>query len=131
MLNEYNALITKGTCVLIHRLSNVNIVRSMWLFKHKFNMDGSVSQYKAGLVASGRSIIDYDLLLHVSYIAQLTSYIDANSVGFLVSRRSTSGNHVSLGDNLLSLSYKCQATLSHANAEADYHGVANVDAETS
>ncbi|GJS51766.1 ribonuclease H-like domain-containing protein [Tanacetum coccineum] len=82
------------TCVLIHRLSNVNIVRSMWLFKHKFNMDGSVSQYKAGLVASGR-----------------------------ISRRSTSGNHVSLGDNLLSLSYKCQATLSHANAEWIFMGL--------
>ncbi|GKC22515.1 ribonuclease H-like domain-containing protein, partial [Tanacetum coccineum] len=36
-----------------HRL-NVNIVRSMWLFKHKFNADGSLSRYKARLVANGR-----------------------------------------------------------------------------
>ncbi|GKF57308.1 ribonuclease H-like domain-containing protein, partial [Tanacetum coccineum] len=34
---------------------NVNVVRSMWLFKHKFKADGSLSRYKAHLVANGRS----------------------------------------------------------------------------
>ncbi|GKA73070.1 ribonuclease H-like domain-containing protein [Tanacetum coccineum] len=55
MLDEYNALITNGTWVLVPRPANVNVVRSMWLFKHKFNVDGSLSMYKARLVANERS----------------------------------------------------------------------------
>ncbi|GKC86797.1 ribonuclease H-like domain-containing protein [Tanacetum coccineum] len=55
MLDEYNALITNRTWVLVPRPTNVNVVRSMWLFKHKFNADGSLSRYKARLVANGRS----------------------------------------------------------------------------
>ncbi|GJS94991.1 ribonuclease H-like domain-containing protein [Tanacetum coccineum] len=38
-----NALISNGTWALVPRPANVNIVRSMWLFKHKFNADGSLS----------------------------------------------------------------------------------------
>ncbi|GKA30777.1 ribonuclease H-like domain-containing protein [Tanacetum coccineum] len=55
MVDEYNALISNGTWALVPRPSNVNIVRSMWLFRHKFNADGSLSRYKARLVANGRS----------------------------------------------------------------------------
>ncbi|GJZ29953.1 ribonuclease H-like domain-containing protein, partial [Tanacetum coccineum] len=33
----------------------VNTVRSMWLFKHKFHVDGTLSRYKACLVADGSS----------------------------------------------------------------------------
>ncbi|GJS47473.1 ribonuclease H-like domain-containing protein [Tanacetum coccineum] len=55
MLDEYNALITNGTWVLVPRPTNINVVRSMWLFKHKFNADGSLSRYKARQVANGRS----------------------------------------------------------------------------
>ncbi|GJR38914.1 ribonuclease H-like domain-containing protein [Tanacetum coccineum] len=55
MLDEYNALITNGTWVLVPRPANVNVVRSMWIFKHKFHVDGSLSRYKARLVANGHS----------------------------------------------------------------------------
>ncbi|GJY61183.1 ribonuclease H-like domain-containing protein, partial [Tanacetum coccineum] len=55
MLDEYNALITNGTWVLVPRPATVNVVRSMWLFKHKFNSDGSLSKYKARLVANRRN----------------------------------------------------------------------------
>ncbi|GJU16395.1 ribonuclease H-like domain-containing protein [Tanacetum coccineum] len=55
MLDEYNALITNGTWVLVPHPANVNVVRSIWLFKHKFNADGSLSRYKARLVANGPS----------------------------------------------------------------------------
>ncbi|GKA15812.1 integrase, catalytic region, zinc finger, CCHC-type containing protein [Tanacetum coccineum] len=44
MLDEYNALVTNGTWVLMPRPDNVNIVRSMWLFRHKFNAGGSLSR---------------------------------------------------------------------------------------
>nr|GEZ03795.1 hypothetical protein [Tanacetum cinerariifolium] len=43
------------TWVLVTRPANVNVVRSMWLFKHKFNADGSLSIYKVRLVANGHS----------------------------------------------------------------------------
>ncbi|GJT78980.1 ribonuclease H-like domain-containing protein [Tanacetum coccineum] len=43
MLDEYNALISNGTWALVPRPANVNVVRSMWLFKHKFKADGSLS----------------------------------------------------------------------------------------
>ncbi|GKB83035.1 ribonuclease H-like domain-containing protein [Tanacetum coccineum] len=46
MLDEYNALVNNGTWVFVPRLANVNVVRSMWHFNHKF---------KARLVANGRS----------------------------------------------------------------------------
>ncbi|GKA46710.1 ribonuclease H-like domain-containing protein [Tanacetum coccineum] len=55
MLDEYNALISNGTWALVPRPANVNVVRSMWLFKHKFKADGSLSRYKARLVANGHS----------------------------------------------------------------------------
>ena len=37
------------------RPANVNVFRSIWLFKHKFHADGSLRRYKARLVANGRS----------------------------------------------------------------------------
>ncbi|CAH1416754.1 unnamed protein product [Lactuca virosa] len=55
MNEEYNALITNGTWVLVLRPPGVNVVRSLWLFKQKFNVDGYLSLYKARLVANGRS----------------------------------------------------------------------------
>ncbi|GJZ31144.1 ribonuclease H-like domain-containing protein [Tanacetum coccineum] len=52
MCDEYKALIDNNTWVLVPRPPNVNIVRSMWLYKHKYNADGSLSRYKARLVAN-------------------------------------------------------------------------------
>ncbi|GJR05694.1 ribonuclease H-like domain-containing protein [Tanacetum coccineum] len=55
MRDEYKALSDNNTWVLIPRPPNVNIARSMWLYKHKYNADGSLNRYKARLVANGRS----------------------------------------------------------------------------
>ncbi|KAJ9547106.1 hypothetical protein OSB04_019649 [Centaurea solstitialis] len=49
------ALIKNGTWELVPRPSGTNIVRSLWLFRHKFHADGSLSRYKARLVANGQS----------------------------------------------------------------------------
>nr|GEW85822.1 ribonuclease H-like domain-containing protein [Tanacetum cinerariifolium] len=55
MHDEYNALVKNGTWILVPRPTSINLVRSMWLFKHKFYADGTLSYYKARLVANGRS----------------------------------------------------------------------------
>nr|GEX76496.1 ribonuclease H-like domain-containing protein [Tanacetum cinerariifolium] len=55
MLNEYNALIKNKTWILVPRPHNVNIVRCLWLFRHKHNADGSLNRYKARLVTNGSS----------------------------------------------------------------------------
>ncbi|GKC01054.1 ribonuclease H-like domain-containing protein [Tanacetum coccineum] len=63
MYDEYNALIKNGTWLLVPRPAGVNMVRSMWLFKHKFHADGTLSRYKARLVANGSSQqlgVDFD-----------------------------------------------------------------------
>ncbi|GKD43287.1 ribonuclease H-like domain-containing protein [Tanacetum coccineum] len=217
MLDKNNALITNRTWVLVSRPANVNVVRSMWLFKHKFNVDGSLSRYKARLVANGRnqqqgidcdesfSLVvkpatirtvlslaisrdwpiyqldvknaflhghlseiaylhllesklgsdgdpindptlyrsladalqyltfmcpDLSYVLHVSSTTQLTAYTDVDWAGCPVTRRSTSGYCVFLGDNLLSWSAKRQVTLSRSSAEAEFRGVANIVVET-
>ncbi|GKB69872.1 ribonuclease H-like domain-containing protein [Tanacetum coccineum] len=53
MYDEYNALIKNGTWILVLKPPNVNVVLSMWLFRHKYHVDGSLSRYKARLVANG------------------------------------------------------------------------------
>ncbi|GJZ30301.1 ribonuclease H-like domain-containing protein [Tanacetum coccineum] len=63
-------------------------------------------------------------------VQQLSAYTDADWAGCPVTRWSTSGYWVFLGDNLLSWSAKLQVTLSRSSAEAEYRGVANVVAET-
>ncbi|GJS63431.1 ribonuclease H-like domain-containing protein [Tanacetum coccineum] len=77
-----------------------------------------------------RGTLDHGFQLHVSSTSQLNAYTDADWAGCPVTRRSTSSYCVFLGDNLLSWSAKRQVTLSRSSAEAEYHGVANVVAET-
>ncbi|KAG7599937.1 Ribonuclease H-like superfamily [Arabidopsis suecica] len=52
---EHNALIKRRTWDLVPRPPATNIIRSMWLFRHKFDADGKLSRYKARLVANGKS----------------------------------------------------------------------------
>ncbi|GJU98363.1 ribonuclease H-like domain-containing protein [Tanacetum coccineum] len=55
MFDEYNALLTNGTWILVPRPANMNVVRFMCLFRQKFHTDGSLSRYKARLVVNGCS----------------------------------------------------------------------------
>uniref|UniRef100_A0A803MAS2 Reverse transcriptase Ty1/copia-type domain-containing protein n=1 Tax=Chenopodium quinoa TaxID=63459 RepID=A0A803MAS2_CHEQI len=52
---EYDALIANGTWDLVSRPSNVNVIHSLWIFRHKTNSDGSFERHKARLVGDGKS----------------------------------------------------------------------------
>jgi hypothetical protein len=69
--------------------------------------------------------LSYGLLLRHSASSELTVYTDADWVGCLNTRRSTSGYAVFLGNNLISWSLKRQNVISHSSAEAEYRAVAN------
>jgi hypothetical protein len=63
MKDEYDALIQNNTWQLVPRPSNTNIVSGKWVFRHKFNSNGSLARYKARWVCRGYSQqhgIDYD-----------------------------------------------------------------------
>jgi len=55
MLDEYNALIKNKTWELVPRPTNVNVIRSMWIFRVKKKSDGSLERHKARLIGDGRS----------------------------------------------------------------------------
>ncbi|GJW03738.1 ribonuclease H-like domain-containing protein [Tanacetum coccineum] len=56
--DEYDALIKNSTWTLVPRPPNANVVRYMWLFRHKFLADGTLSRYKARLVANGSTQLE-------------------------------------------------------------------------
>nr|GEY78329.1 ribonuclease H-like domain-containing protein [Tanacetum cinerariifolium] len=74
--------------------------------------------------------LDYGLQLFSSTTDSLIAYSDADWAGCPTTRRSTLGYCVSLGNNLLSWSFKRQPTLSRSSVEAECRGVANAVAET-
>ncbi|GKC62716.1 ribonuclease H-like domain-containing protein, partial [Tanacetum coccineum] len=88
MYDEYNMLVKNGTWLHVRRPAGVNIVRFMWLFKHKFHADGNLSHYKARLVANGSSQqlgVDFDETfssvvkpdtIHTGQVAYLLLYVD-------------------------------------------------------
>nr|GEY25491.1 hypothetical protein [Tanacetum cinerariifolium] len=55
MTDEYITLIANKTWVLVPRTSDMHAIRSIWIFKHKLNSEGSFERYKARLVGDGRS----------------------------------------------------------------------------
>ncbi|GKE86541.1 ribonuclease H-like domain-containing protein, partial [Tanacetum coccineum] len=63
MCDEYHTLIKNNTWTLVPRPTDTNVVRCMWLFRHKYHAYGTLSRYKARLVANGSTqieVIDVD-----------------------------------------------------------------------
>nr|GFA03141.1 ribonuclease H-like domain-containing protein [Tanacetum cinerariifolium] len=58
MRDEYNALIKNNTWTLVPQPPDVNVVRCMWLFRHKYLADGTLSRYKARMVANGSTQLE-------------------------------------------------------------------------
>ncbi|KAJ9540484.1 hypothetical protein OSB04_026990 [Centaurea solstitialis] len=55
MVAEFTALLKQNTWDLVPRPLDANIIRCHWLFRHKFNADGSLARYKARLVVNGKT----------------------------------------------------------------------------
>ncbi|KAL9263001.1 Retrovirus-related Pol polyprotein from transposon RE2-like protein [Drosera capensis] len=55
MTDEFDGLIKHKTWDLMPRTPDMSIIRSMWIFRHKTNSDGSFERHKARLVGDGRS----------------------------------------------------------------------------
>ena len=55
MTEEYIDVISNKTWVLVPRPLHANVANCIWLFKKKLNANGSLSRYKARLVANRRS----------------------------------------------------------------------------
>ncbi|GKB63358.1 ribonuclease H-like domain-containing protein [Tanacetum coccineum] len=72
----------------------------------------------------------FGLQLYASSSSSLVVYPDADWTGSPTTKRSTPGNYVFLGNNLLSWLSKRQHTLSRSSAEPEYRGVSNVVTET-
>jgi hypothetical protein len=53
MEQEYAALVGNNTWDLVPRPPHSNVVTGKWIFKHKFNADGSLERYKARWVLRG------------------------------------------------------------------------------
>jgi hypothetical protein len=63
MEEEYYALITNNTWDLVPHPVGSNVVTGKWIFKHKFNSDGTLERYKVHWVLCGftqRPGVDYD-----------------------------------------------------------------------
>ncbi|GJT81199.1 ribonuclease H-like domain-containing protein [Tanacetum coccineum] len=59
MRDEYDALIKNSTWTLVPRPRDAIVVRCMWLFCHKYLADGTLSRYKAWLVANGSTQLEW------------------------------------------------------------------------
>ncbi|XP_074267439.1 uncharacterized protein LOC141590780 [Silene latifolia] len=53
--DEFRALKENHTWDLVPRPVDTNVIRCLWLFRHKFHSDGSLQRYKARLVVNGKS----------------------------------------------------------------------------
>ncbi|XP_026439638.1 uncharacterized protein LOC113338423 [Papaver somniferum] len=52
-VNEYTALKNAGTWSLVPLEDNQNIIGCKWVFRIKYNLDGSIDRHKTRLVAKG------------------------------------------------------------------------------
>ncbi|MDV3193983.1 MAG: reverse transcriptase domain-containing protein, partial [Sweet potato little leaf phytoplasma] len=53
MDTEYNALLSNATWTLVPPSPHLNVVGNKWVFRIKYNSDGSIQRHKARLVAKG------------------------------------------------------------------------------
>jgi len=55
LTEEYKTLVDNGTWRLVPRPPRANVITDKWVFKHKYNVDGSLARHKARWVVCGFS----------------------------------------------------------------------------
>nr|GEW76076.1 ribonuclease H-like domain-containing protein [Tanacetum cinerariifolium] len=152
MYDEYNELVNNGTWLLVPRPACVNMVRSMWLFKHKFHAGGTLSRYKARLVANGSSQqlgVDFDETFSLVIKPATTRLLSQKNYAFDLLARAHMVNcnpephfaalkhilryvHDTLELGLHIYAFTTTSLVGYTNTEwaAEYWSVANVVAET-
>ncbi|GKD26943.1 ribonuclease H-like domain-containing protein [Tanacetum coccineum] len=105
------------------RPTNANIVRCMWLFRHKYLADGTLSRYKACLVANGNTQVE-DIDVDETFIPvvkpEISLWAEASLSGLVLAESKLEDDGDLISD----------PTLYRSLAEAEYRGVANDVAET-
>nr|GEZ67248.1 ribonuclease H-like domain-containing protein [Tanacetum cinerariifolium] len=69
MTDEYNALIKNNTWTLIPRPTEANVVWCVWLFRHKYLADGTLSRYKTVLWRMSLVMVIDDVVMAVVVVA--------------------------------------------------------------
>ena len=77
---EYHALVHRGTCDLVPRPTDANIVTCKWVFTLKYHLDGTVSRHKARLVARG-----FTQAHGIDYTKTFSPVVRMNSIRVLLS----------------------------------------------
>ncbi|GKA14074.1 ribonuclease H-like domain-containing protein [Tanacetum coccineum] len=81
MRDKYIVLIKNKTWTLVPRPPDTNIVRCMWLFRHKYLADGTLSLYKARLVANGSTTLRGGLEVEETLTPSFGTPVDTESKG--------------------------------------------------
>ncbi|XP_055814116.1 uncharacterized mitochondrial protein AtMg00810-like [Solanum dulcamara] len=123
----YQSLVEALQYLTFTRPDITYVVQQVCLFMHD-PRDEHMNALKR-IVRYLQGTFDYGLHLYPSSTTTLVSYSDADWGGYPNTKHSTSGYCVFMDDNLISWSAKCESTLSHLSAEAEYRGVANVVSE--
>nr|GEW73332.1 hypothetical protein [Tanacetum cinerariifolium] len=85
MHDEYNALIKNNTWT-VPQPTDAKVIHYMWLFRHKHLADGTLSHYKAGLIANGSTQvlgINMDETFSLQIIASLYHEFSMTDLGSL------------------------------------------------
>ena len=82
---EYDSIMKNDTWQLVDRPSKRKVIGTKWVWKAKYNADGSLEKYKARLVAQGFSQVEgFDVTETFAPTARMTTIRVVLAVGLLI-----------------------------------------------